>query len=55
MLILQLIISLSITTAVKQSAIWYGVWVFLGYTSLGGHFVMFPTVIMKIFGERSGA
>jgi MFS family permease len=52
-LFVQMIVALSITTVVSNVVL-YGVWVFIAYCCLGAHFVLFPTVILKVFGNRSG-
>lgn len=53
-LVTQLLIAPTLTSVVQYRYV-YGIWVFIGYSCLGAHFVLFPTVIMKLFGLRSGA
>ena len=53
-LIVQLVIALTITTVVHNRLV-YGIWILIGYACLGAHFVLFPTVILKVFGIKSGA
>ena len=51
---LQLLIAPTLTSVLAYSRLLYGIWVFLGFSCLGAHFVLFPTAVVKIFGIRNG-
>jgi len=48
-----MIIALSITSVVNN-AVLYGIWVFIAYICLGSHFVLFPTIVLRLFGSKAG-
>ena len=53
-LITEVLVCVSLYYAVKVSSFLYMIVVLLGFTCLGAHFVMFPGVIVKMFGMNAG-
>jgi MFS family permease len=51
----ELIVCVTITGAVQTSATLYSMIVILGFLCLGAHFVMFPGVVLKVYGLRAGS
>jgi MFS family permease len=52
-LVTQVLVSLTLTSVVTNKVL-YMVWILIGYNCLGAHFVLFPTVLLKVFGLKSG-
>jgi len=53
-LALELIVCLSLYWSVTVSPFVYMIVIFFGFVCLGAHFVMFPGIILKVFGMRAG-
>jgi len=53
-LVVELVFCALVTTVVHINAWLYAFWICLGFVCLGAHFVMFPIVMTKKFGLRSG-
>ena len=50
---MSLLVCSLISIVVKTNKYMYMIWVFMSYLCLGAHFVIFPNVIISIFGLRS--
>jgi hypothetical protein len=53
-LAIELLVCFSLYWAVTVSAAVYGLVIFFAFVSLGAHFVMFPGIILKVFGMNAG-
>lgn len=53
-LALELAVCFSLYWAVTVSPVVYALVIFFGFVCLGAHFVMFPGVVLKVFGMRAG-
>lgn len=53
-LALELIVCLTLYWAVHVSPFVYTIVIFCAFNCLGAHFVMFPGLIIKVFGMRAG-
>ena len=53
-LCIEFVVCALMVRIVKVSPYLYLVWVFFAYAILGGHFVLFPLVMMKAYGQKTG-
>ena len=53
-LLVEFVLCASMVRVVESSPYLYFVWIFLAYSCLGGHFVLFPLVMMKAYGQKIG-
>jgi MFS family permease len=53
-LVIELIVCLSLYWAVHVSPLVYMIVIFCAFICLGAHFVMFPGLIIKVFGMKAG-
>lgn len=51
---IELVVCLSLYWSVHVSPLLYAIIIFFGFMCLGAHFVMFPGLIVKVFGMRAG-
>lgn len=54
-LAIELLVCFSLYWAVSVSPWLYMIIVFLGFACLGAHFVLYPNMLLKVFGMRSGS
>ena len=52
-LVMELLVCSLLPLIVQANKYLYLIWVFMGFLCLGAHFVIFPNVIVQIFGLRS--
>jgi len=52
-LVTQIVVSMTLIHVLTSKTL-YLVWILIGYNCLGAHFVLFPTVLLKVFGLKSG-
>ena len=53
-LVIELLVCSLITTIVKTNTMLYFIFVFFAFFCLGCHFTMFPIVMIRVFGLKSG-
>ena len=50
-LLAELIVCALIVKTAELNAYFYAIWIFLGFQSLGAHFVLFPLALIKAYGQ----
>lgn len=53
-LAIELVVCLSLYWAVTVSPLVYAIVIFCAFVCLGAHFVMFPGIVLKVFGLKAG-
>ena len=53
-LLIELTMCLFVTIVVRWGPFCYAIWVFMGFICLGAHFVIFPAVLVRVFGLKAG-